>query len=97
MPVMNPSAKVVNVFGNGLGMALVLDQKAGHLSCLDDSVYELTLLLVESDPRDFEVDLPANGRYLGSFFSEHWGAPFMAFALDRSPAGARRASSGKGS
>lgn len=97
MPVMHPDAKVVKVFGERQGVALVLDQKAGHMSCLDDSAHELTLLLVESDSRDLEVDIPKGAAYVGMFFSEHWGVPFMAFARVGSPASARRASSGRGS
>lgn len=96
MPVMHPEAKVAKVSGNGRGVALVTDLKAGHISALDDSVYMLTLILVESDTRDLEVDMPDGGRFVGEFFSEHWGVPFMAFSVESSPAGARRASSGKG-
>lgn len=86
----------MKVSGNGRGVALVHDQKAGHVACLDDSVYMLTLVLVESDTRDLEVDVPEGGRFVGEFFSEHWGVPFMAFSVESSPAAARRASSGKG-
>lgn len=81
VPVMHPEAKVVKAFGKGQGYVYVMDEPAVHVSALDDSLYERTLILVEDRQIQFEVSAPEGARFIGAFWSDAHSIAFMVFAL----------------